>query len=70
MILEKNYELCVIFEFSTSINQVEYEAIIVRITLAGEMGAEYIKLPTKSQFFVSQIRGQACAKDHFLQKYL
>ncbi|KAI5417582.1 hypothetical protein KIW84_042260 [Lathyrus oleraceus] len=49
------------FEFSTTTNQAEYEAVIIGITLPNKMGAEHIKLRTYSKLAVfSNWRGSPC----------
>lgn len=52
IILENIYglrvEVSLRFEFPTTNNQANYETVILRITLAEEMGAKGIKLPIDS----------------------
>lgn len=74
MILENGYglevEVSVIFEFPTTNNQAEYEVLVARIMLAGEMGVECTELRTNSQLVIFKTNGNAQANDHFLPKYL
>lgn len=56
-------EIFVWFEFLTTNNQAEYEVVIVGITLAGKVGARYIKLQMDFQLVVSKIRREALTKD-------
>lgn len=57
-------------EFPSSNNQAEYEACIVGLFLAKELGATRVKVMTESQLVTSQINGQYQAKEPLLQKYL
>lgn len=63
-------EVSLRFEFSTTNNQVEYQTVIVWITLGMETGSEWIKLRINSQLVISQIRGKALVKYHLLQRNL
>lgn len=45
------------FEFTTNNNHVEYEALIVGITIAFEMGATILKAKSDSQLIVNQVSG-------------
>lgn len=71
VILENNcglmIEISLMFEFSNTNNQVEHEAVMVGISLGGEVRGEYLKLRTDSQLVISQIWGKAQAKDLLLQ---
>jgi ribonuclease HI len=58
------------FEFKASNNQVEYEALIVGITLAQEMRAENLRAKSDSQLITNQITGEYQTKDAQLAKYL
>ncbi|MCH95285.1 gag-pol polyprotein [Trifolium medium] len=63
-------EVSLKFAFFSTINQTEYEACIARLNLELEMGARNLKLHTYSQLVVTQIRGEAQAKEPGMQKYL
>jgi ribonuclease HI len=58
------------FEFPTSKNQAEYEACLVGIRAAKQLGATAITLCSDSQLVVSQIKGEYHAKEPLLQRYL
>jgi ribonuclease HI len=58
------------FEFKASNNQAEYEALIVGMMLAHEMGAENLRAKCDSQLVTSQITGKYQTKDSQLVKYL
>lgn len=51
-------EVSLRFELHTTNNQVEYQEVIVRITLVEEMRAECVNLRMNSLLLVSQIRGE------------
>jgi ribonuclease HI len=63
-------EVSLKFSFTTTNNQAEYEACIAGLKLAHEMGAKGVKLRTDSQLVVTQVKGEAQAKEPLLQKYL
>lgn len=63
-------EVSLRFEFPITNNQVEYEALIVRITLSEEMGVNGIRLRKYSQLAISQKRKETHANDPLLQWYL
>jgi ribonuclease HI len=58
------------FELPTSNNQAEYEACLVGIRAAKELGATAITLCSDSQLVVSQIKGEYQARERLLQRYL
>ncbi|MCI20601.1 gag-pol polyprotein, partial [Trifolium medium] len=62
-------EVSLKFSFSATNNQAEYEACMAGVDLALEMGAKYLKLKTNSQLVVTQIKGEAQAKEPFIQRY-
>jgi len=63
-------EQSLIFEFKASNNQAEYEALIVGINLAQEMGEKNMRAQSDSQLVTSQIIGEYQTKDTQLIKYL
>lgn len=69
MILEDEVSLMVIFslllEFSATNNQVEYEAVIVKLTLAAEVGEENFKFRTNLQLFFLKSKGRCKPSIHF-----
>ncbi|XP_019450609.1 PREDICTED: uncharacterized protein LOC109352881 [Lupinus angustifolius] len=58
------------FTFPTSNNQAEYEACIVGLQLAKEVGARKVLICSDSQLAVSQVSGAYQTKDALLGKYL
>ncbi|XP_019442352.1 PREDICTED: uncharacterized protein LOC109347077 [Lupinus angustifolius] len=58
------------FTFPTSNNQAEYEACIVGLQLAKEVGARKVLICSNSQLVVSQVSGAYQTKDALLGKYL
>src|SRR5215469_11893374 len=58
------------FGFTTSNNQAEYEALIVGLTLALEVGASSIKVCSDSQLVSSQVNGTYQARDELMTRYL
>jgi ribonuclease HI len=58
------------FNCPTSNNQAKYEACLVGIIMAKEMGAAEITLCLVSKLVVSQIKGEYQAREAHLQKYL
>ena len=58
------------FEFRTSNNQAEYEAIITGMKLVVEMAVPEILVKSDSQLVINQIQGEYQTKDEMLLKYL
>ncbi|XP_052171502.1 uncharacterized protein LOC127787482 [Diospyros lotus] len=58
------------FNFRTSNNQAEYEALIVGLGLAKEVGATKLIARNDSQLVINHVKGEFQAKDHQLSKYL
>ncbi|GAU51996.1 hypothetical protein TSUD_417990, partial [Trifolium subterraneum] len=56
--------------FSTTNNQAEYEAFLVGLRLAEDMGAEEIRIFTDSQLVASQVSGEYQTKEERLLEYL
>ncbi|XP_016195553.1 uncharacterized protein LOC107636566 [Arachis ipaensis] len=63
-------ELSLKFEFSTSNNQAEYEALLTGLKLAKEVGAQRLTIFSDSQIVTLQIDGSYQAKDTTMKKYL
>ncbi|XP_072060248.1 uncharacterized protein [Arachis hypogaea] len=63
-------ELSLKFEFPTSNNQVEYEALLVGLKLDKEVRAQRLTIFSDSQIVTSQIDGSYQAKDPTMKKYL
>ena len=57
------------FNFETSNNQDEYEALIAILNLAQDMRVKKLKCYNDSQLVTSQINGEYQAKELILQKY-
>jgi ribonuclease HI len=58
------------FDFPTSNNQVKYEACLVGIRMAKELGSTDVTIYSGSRLVVSQIKGEYQAKEPIMQKYL
>lgn len=59
-------ELSLHFRFSATKNQEEYEAVIAGLKLAHDLGAKDVQVKTDSLMVVSQVKGEAHAKDTLL----
>ncbi|XP_052732453.1 uncharacterized protein LOC128196247 [Vigna angularis] len=59
----------VIFKFHVSNNQVEYEALIVGLTLAKELGITNLECRMDSQIVVGHLKGTFQVKDNQLLRY-
>jgi ribonuclease HI len=57
-------------EFRTTNNEAEYEAIIVGLKMALELGAESVEVRSDSQVIVGHIRGEFEAKGEKMKRYL
>ncbi|XP_020216716.1 uncharacterized protein LOC109800337 [Cajanus cajan] len=57
------------FWFKASNNQAEYEALLVGLRLAEDMGASRIKCLTDSKVVAEQVGGNFQVKDHNMMKY-
>ncbi|XP_031286961.1 uncharacterized protein LOC116145643 [Pistacia vera] len=58
------------FRFAASNNEAKYEALLIGIYLAKEMGAESIKIYSDSQLIVHQITGEYQAKEDRMESYI
>ena len=58
------------FAFRASNNQAEYEALIARMLLAKEMGAQSLLAKSDSQLVTGQVTGEDQAKDPQMAAYL
>ncbi|XP_025636484.1 uncharacterized protein [Arachis hypogaea] len=63
-------EQSVRYEFPVSNNQAEYEALLVGLSLAREVGAKVLEVNTDSQVVNSQINRDYQTRDPLLQQYL
>jgi len=57
------------FKFRASNNQTEYEALIVGLRLAKDLGARRLKCNTGSRLVVGQVQGEYQVKDDLLLQY-
>ena len=64
-----NLEMALKFEFKTSNNQAEYEALIAGLMLARDMGAQNVICKSDSQLTVGHIKGEYQVKDPLLLRY-
>ena len=62
-------EMTLRFEFRTSNNQAEYEALIAGLLLAREMGVKNVICKSDSQLSVGHVQGEYQVKDPLLMKY-
>ncbi|XP_057747805.1 uncharacterized protein LOC130966998 [Arachis stenosperma] len=67
---ETQVEVSLKFEFPTSNNQAEYEALIAGLKLAEEVGATKVVVFSDSQMVTSQINGEYQAKDPNMKRCL
>ena len=58
------------FGFEASNNEAEYEALVARLKLAKDIGAEKIEILSDSMLVVQQLKGEYEAKDEGMIKYL
>ena len=63
-------EQALCFAFKASNNQAEYEALIARMLLAKEMGAQSLLAKSDSQLVTGQVTGEYQAKDPQMAAYL
>ena len=59
VIIEKSLRL----DFSTTNNEVKYEALLIGMTMVQRMGGKSIKLLSDSRLVVGQVKGEFEAKD-------
>ena len=57
-------------EFKTTNNEAEYEAVIVGLGMALELGAKSVEVQRDSQVIVGHIRGEFEAKEENMKMYL
>ena len=51
-------------------NEVEYEAVLTRLSLAKALGAKNLIVQADSQLIIGQVKGDYEAKEERMQKYL
>ena len=66
IIIEKSLRL----GFSTTNNEVEYEALLEGMTMVQRMGARIVEVFSNSRLVVGQVKGEFEAKDTRMQDYL
>ena len=64
--IEKSLRL----NFSTTNNEVEYEALLMGIMIVQKMGGKALKVFSDSKLVVGQVRGDLEACDSRMQEYL
>ncbi|KAI3465746.1 hypothetical protein Pfo_022409 [Paulownia fortunei] len=64
------FEYALKFEFLTSNNEVEYEALLAGLKLAFAVGVRKLTIYSDSQLVVNQVMGEYEAKDEKMIKYL
>ncbi|XP_057520889.1 uncharacterized protein LOC130801138 [Amaranthus tricolor] len=63
-------ERAVRFEFAASINEAEYEALLMGLKICNEAGAKVLSTFSDSQLIVGQVNGEFEAKDDGMKMYL
>ena len=66
VIVEKSLRL----DFSTTNNEVEYEALLMGMTMTQRMGGKSVKVFSNSRLIVGQVKGEFEVKDERMQGYL
>ena len=66
IIIEKSLRL----DISTTNNEVEYEALLMGMTMVQRMGGKLVKVFSDSGLVVGQVKGEFKAKDEKMQEYL
>ncbi|KAF7112289.1 hypothetical protein RHSIM_RhsimUnG0243900 [Rhododendron simsii] len=58
------------FEFKTTNNEAEYEALVVGLELASAVGASHVLAKSDSQLVVGQVLGEYTIKEEVMQRYV
>ena len=58
------------FKFSSTNNEAEYEALLIGLAIAHELGVQYIKVNSDSKLVVGQVQGEYGAKEENMKQYL
>ncbi|XP_022154406.1 uncharacterized protein LOC111021683 [Momordica charantia] len=66
----ERFEYALQFNFRTSNNEAEYEALLAGLRVAKGLGASHIKVFSDSQLIVNQIKEEYQTKDPRMEKYL
>ena len=56
--------------FSTTNNELEYEALLVGMIMVQKMGGKTVKIFSNSRLVVGQVKGELEARDVRMQEYL
>ena len=62
------YALC--FEFSSTNNEVEYEALLARLMVARDAGVQHLKVFNDFQLVVGHIKGEYETREKNMKRYL
>ncbi|KAL0420783.1 UNVERIFIED_CONTAM: hypothetical protein Slati_3101200 [Sesamum latifolium] len=65
-----NMEFAVKFEFKASNNEAEYEALVLGMRMAQDVGASHLLANSDSQLIVKQVNGEYNAKEESIVQYL
>ena len=65
IIIEKSLRL----DFSATNNEVEYETLLVGMTMIQKMGGKVVEMFSNSRLVVGQVQGELEAKDVRMQEY-
>ena len=66
IIIEKSLRL----DFSATNNEVEYETLLVGMTMVQKMGGKVMEIFSDSRLVVGQVQGELEARDVRMQEYL
>ena len=66
IIIEKSLRL----DFLTTKNEVEYETLLVGMTMVQKMGGKAVEIFSDSRLVIGQVQGELEAKDMRIQEYL
>ena len=61
---------CIRFEFRATNNEAEYEALLASLTVARELGAQFLAIKSDSQLIVKQVARSYQAKGDNMSAYL
>ena len=66
----KDYPYVLHFNFRTTNNEAEYEALITGLRLAKDLDVQDLEVYSDSQIVVQQVKGEYEAREQSLQRYL
>ena len=58
------------FEFFTSNNEAEYEALVIRSRMAKELGIQHLRVHSDSQLIIGQVQGEYKVQELNMIKYV